>query len=518
MFVKKSYNTKAKNAKPNYSIVESYRNKDGKPRHRTIMNISNLPMETIEAIKLSLQDKEIITNEDIELSTGDAFRGAGTLAIYRLFKNAIFSKVFSKKRLDEDELYDVMDVLYDNFYAIQQRLRDINESSNVLLLYDITSTYFEGTKAEGGEYGYSRDHRSDRYQIVIGLVCNENGLPLSVEVWPGNTADKDTVEYQVKKLKEDFNIKKAILIGDKGMYSETNIEQILKNGFHYILSAGWQTQRRQLLKRSPKQLSLLDELEVLEWEDEDTRYVGCASKWRKKRQENQRIEGVKSVKGQLDYLKKTTAKGKYYSWNSLYKKIEDILKKAKVKDLWNINITPKNKEQSPEEKGRFELEYTINSEAVKERKKREGKFVLETSLSKQEKDAENVKKAFMKQPQIERAFRNIKSFLEIRPVYHWKDRRIKAHVLICFLGFYLTKKAEIEFRNNGITKEAIKVIRNWDKLTLVKNTLNAGKKKMEKWQWSMGEIGTEIKNEISTLNWWRSIQGYKRSLLSQLDE
>ena len=92
----------------------------------------------------------------------------------------------------------------------------------------------------------------------------------------------------------------------------------------------------------------------------------------------------------------------------------------------------------------------------------------------------------MKQPQIERAFRNIKSFLQIRPIYPWKNRRIKAHVLICFLGYYLTKKAEIKFREKGITKEAVKVLRHWGKLELTQYTLTAGKYKEQAWQWTWG--------------------------------
>ncbi len=99
------------------------------------------------------------------------------LALKEQLADSIISKIFSKKRLDEDELYDVMDKLYENFHEVQKRLLEANNDSNTLLLYDITSTYFEGTKAEDGKYGHSRDKRWDRYQIVIGLVCNGEGLP-----------------------------------------------------------------------------------------------------------------------------------------------------------------------------------------------------------------------------------------------------------------------------------------------------------------------------------------------------
>ena len=561
MFVKKSWDTTAKNPKISHSIVKSYRDPEtNTPRHRTILNISCLPQETIEAIDLSLKDdKRLVDSEDISFSTGDALRGAGSLAIYRLwqkenmekvlkgltpaqresvmvmvmqrilkpgsknaikedFADSIFKRCFSKKRFDENELYKIMDLLFHNYYDIQKRLRESNDSSNTLLLYDITSTYFEGQKAEGGEYGYSRDHRQDRCQIIIGLVCNEKGLPLSIEVWPGNTADKTTVKEQVKKLKETFGIEEAIIVGDKGMYSKANINKILDEGLDYILSTDWRLQKDQLLSRTPKQLSLLDDVGILEWEDDGTRFIGCSSKWRKKREMKRRIQGIKTVKSELKLLKKTAAKGSYYSWNSLYKKIEDLLESAGVKDLWNITIKPLDPDKNPDEKGKFDLEFSLDKKALKERKKREGKFVLETSIDKADKDAEEIKEAFMKQPQIERAFRNIKSFLKIRPVFHWKERRIKAHVLICFLAFYLAKKAEIKLRENDITREAVEVIRNWEKLRLTEITLDTGKDKLNEWQWQMGRTGTRVKDEISDVGWWRSIQGYKRSILSDLDK
>lgn len=493
------------------------------------------------------------------MSTGDACRGAGTLAIYRLWqkenmdkvlkdltpaqrksvmlmvmqrilkpgsKNAlktdladsIFKKLFSKNRFDEDELYEIMDELHNDFFDIQKRLREVNDPANTLLLYDITSSYFEGRKAEVGDYGYSRDHRPDRYQIVIGLVCNENGLPLSIKVWPGDTADKATVKKQVEQIKETFEIKKAIIIGDKGMYSETNIENVLQHGLDYIFSVDWHIQKEQLLNQTPEQLSLLDDLGVLEWEDDETRFVGCSSQWRKERQAQQRVEAVKYIKNQLDRLQNTTAKGKYYTWNSLHKKIENMLEDAGVKDLWAFEIKPENKDQSPDEKGKFKLQYTINSEVLKERKKREGKFVLETSVDQKEKSAQEIKDAFMKQPQIEKAFRNIKTYLEIRPIYHYINPRIKAHVLICFLAFYLTKKAEMKFRENDIIRRAVEVIRHWDKLKLTNVTLTSKNKQLNEWQWQMGKVGSKIKNEISQVGWWRSIQAYKRSVLSKLDQ
>jgi transposase len=165
-------------------------------------------------------------------------------------------------------LYRVMDVLHEQFYSIQERLRSRRRAAPVLCLYDITSTYFEGTEAEDGDYGHSRDKRWDRYQIVIGLVCDEEGVPLAIEVWPGNTADRSTVADRITALKKRFGIEYAIFVGDAGMYSGANIEKLEKSGFDYILATEWHTQRQQLEALKPWQLELFDQQGVAEWEDD----------------------------------------------------------------------------------------------------------------------------------------------------------------------------------------------------------------------------------------------------------
>jgi transposase len=155
-----------------------------------------------------------------------------------------------------------MDVLHENFYGVQETLRGKQAKAPLLVPYDISSTYFEGTGAEEGEYGYS-NKRWDRYQIVIGLVCDEEGVPLAVEVWPGNTHDHNTVKERVKVLKERFGIQRAVFVGDAGMYAEETRE-ILESGFDYILKPGWHRQREQLEKRVPLQPELFDR-GVVEW-------------------------------------------------------------------------------------------------------------------------------------------------------------------------------------------------------------------------------------------------------------
>lgn len=559
MFVKESWNTKAKERKKQYHIVEAYRDEDGVPRHRYLLNITSLPKNVIDAIKKSLKGQTVTSLKDVGIDRDDQVRGAGHVALYKLWrdfdfdklleeltdaqrqsafamvsqrvfepssKNSLkgwleenlFHKIFSATRVDEDELYHVMDLIYNNFYKIQKRLVKRHVISETLVLYDMTSTYFEGRKADGGEYGYSRDHRSDRYQIVIGLICNEQGIPVSVEVWPGNTTDKETVKEQVALLRENFGLRNVIFVGDKGMYTRANIDEIVDNGFDYIISTQWQTQREQLLKRSPQQMDLFDKQNVVGWRDGDKRYVGCTSKWRKQRAKKRRQESMIESNKKLRKVQKTAVTGKYYTQETLSIKINEIVKRYGVKDLWEIKFSKVDKEAGIKDKTKFDIKLNINIEGVRRRKKIEGKYVLQTSIPEEEMDDEKIQKKYKMLSKVERAFRNIKSFLKIRPVYHYKDRRIKAHVLICFLAYYIVKRAEILLREKEIDRETVDVLKDWNKLTLGRISLNISGESLDNWDWNCGEVGAKVVSEIKKVGWWKSIQAYKRSLVKKIEE
>ncbi|NPV78669.1 MAG: IS1634 family transposase [Firmicutes bacterium] len=230
-----------KNPKIHKQLVEAYWDPETKNcRHRPIVNITDWPDHVVNALELALKHKKLIDIEGVSFTTDDPYRGGGILAVYHLWKKyrmdeilsfisdatrqsiflmvaqrildpgsklalkrslegTLFTQIFSQNRFDEDSLYEAMDQLYECFYEVQKALARTRKASPMLLLYDITSTYLEGTHADDADYGYSRDKRWDRYQVVVGLVCDGEGLPLAVEVWPGDTADKDTViECEIK--------------------------------------------------------------------------------------------------------------------------------------------------------------------------------------------------------------------------------------------------------------------------------------------------------------------------------
>jgi transposase len=414
-------------------------------------------------------------------------------------------------------LYRVMDKLHEQFYSIQERLRSQRQAAPVLCLYDITSTYFEGTEAEDGDYGHSRDKRWDRYQIVIGLVCDEEGVPLAIEVWPGNTADRSTVADRITALKKRFGIEYAIFVGDAGMYSGANIEKLEKSGFDYILATEWHTQRQQLEALAPWQMELFDQRGVAEWEDNGARYVGCVSELKQARAAHRREEGIQQAEDDLKALSDSAARRRSYSWVRLREKVNDILEDAGVAGLLEVEIAfAPGEEGSPEHKRRLVLRFWPNKEAIARQAALEGKYVLRTSLPAAEYPPEAVDRHYRCLQLAERAFRHIKSYLKLRPVFHYRRRRIRAHVLICFLGFYLVKRMELELRAAGENREVERLLRHWDDLCLVQHRLQVGEHVQQEWQWSLGENGQGIRAQIQALGWWHAIDAYRRRLVKGL--
>jgi len=557
VFVRKSWNPNVGKKSMQHHIVESYRDPEtGTTRHKTLMNITPLPDHVKKAIELSLKRGKTVVGDDVSITTGDILRGAGVLSIHRAWKHqkmdrvlshlteaeresvfamvtqrildpgsklslkdsfsdTLLSRVYSKKRLDEDELYRVMDRLHEGFYDVQERIQQ-NEDSPALLLYDCTSTYFEGTCAEEGEYGYSRDKRWDRYQVVVGLVCNEQGIPLAVEVWPGSTADKATVCEQIQKLSEEFGIEEAIFVGDKGMYQKTAIEELQGAEYDYILGLQWRKQRKQLESLTPQQLSIFDRRGVVQWQEDGVRYVGCVAGLKRRRAQSRREAGMQRAREQLQRWSETAQKGRYYSWARLREKVNEMLKKEGVHKLWQIDITPLGQVDDPEQKTRLQLDFEPDKEAIKREEFLDGRYVLQTSLDEEKYPAEKVDEHYRSLDRVERAFRHIKSFLQIRPVYHYKRERVRAHILICFLAYYLVKKMELELRQEGFTAEVEPTLRRWDKLRVCQHQVKVGDHKRQDWQWSLGEEGQKIKDEISEVGWWRSLSGYWTSLKKKL--
>jgi hypothetical protein len=226
---------------------------------------------------------------------------------------------------------------------------------------------------------------------------------------------------------------------------------------------------------------------------------------------------MQKARQQLDRLARIAARGCYYSWVTLRQKADTILAKAGVAGLWRIDIGYRDKEPaSPEDKAPLRLRFEVDEQAVSRRAALEGSYVLRTSLAAETCPPHQVDGHYRRLQYAERAFRHIKSYLKVRPIYHYRSRRVRAHVLICFLAYYLVKQMELDLRALGQGEEVELLLRRWDQLKVNEIRLELGEERRTEWQWSLGEIGQGIHKELEQLGWWNSVDSYRRSLTKML--
>lgn len=551
MFVKENERKKDGKTYKYYYIVKSYRDPDGTSRHQYLANISDLPMQTIDDMRALLNGDLVTKENDVEYHQGDSLRGAGQMALWRAWKKSGLLKVLEKfltktqclsvfamtasrilnpasklalkaecadtfwakgmadNRLDEDTLYEVMDRLETSFEEIQKKLAESQPEAPTLMLYDTTSTYFEGTEAENGEYGFSKDKRFDRYQVVIALVCDKQGRPLAVELWPGNTTDVDTVQSQIDMLRKRFGIEHGIFVGDNGMHSKVNLDYITEKGLSYIIGGEYHKKKKLLCSMSQGQRELFVKEGTYEWVEDGVRYIACHSECRRHREKTRREDRMEYVEEQLKHLKKSASGGRYYTKERLWAKIDGILREKKVKSLWNIELEPLEEAKDDKQKILIALSFSKNMVELKKRRAMDGSYLLETSVESDEMKPQEVVESYKSLQKVERSFRTIKSFIKVRPVYHHLWRRIRAHVLICFLSYYLTWWMREELKTKGINTELTTVLKRWDQLSLSELRVKADADTVVQWNWSLGEVGVKVKEEIEQVGLWNSLKSYK---------
>ena len=307
-----------------------------------------------------------------------------------------------------------------------------------MILYDITSTYFEGNECEISKHGYSRDHRSDREQIVIGLVTNEEGIPISVEIFEGNTVDKSTLKNQIAILKERFGIEETMFVFDRGMVTKANLEYIRTSKSDYITAITKPEMDALISNNDEIQLSLFDETDILEYLKEGIRYILCNNPLRAESDKVKRDKRINKTIEKLEVLKKSLSKGKKEKPEKyIIEKVANILNKHYTKKFFTVKT------------GINSLEYSKNEKEIKREEKLDGKYTLKTTIRETPEnlmDKETIRKHYKSLSQVEDAFKDIKNYIDVRPIYHYRERRVKTHVFICFLAYYLLKHMEIRLK------------------------------------------------------------------------
>jgi Transposase DDE domain len=334
--------------------------------------------------------------------------------------------------VDEDDLYAALDWLLPQQPQIETALARRHLGEGGLVLYDVSSTYFEGHCCPLARYGHSRDERRGNPQIVFGLLTDADGCPVAVEVFEGNTADPRTVATQIAKLRERFALKEVVLVGDRGMLTQARIEQELRPvpGLEWItaLRTG---QMQKLVGDGALQLSLFDQTELAEITHPDfpgERLVVCRNPLLAQERARKREDIMVAAEKKLEAIAAATRRPErpLRDPERINYRIGEALGPKKVGKYFQWQLTAPG------------LSFQRDAQRIARDAALDGIYVLRTSLNSQRLDAAQTVRSYKRLAQVERAFRVLKNLeLEIRPIHHRLADRVRAHVLVCLLAYYV---------------------------------------------------------------------------------
>lgn len=333
---------------------------------------------------------------------------------------------------DEDELYAVMDWLEERQARIEQKLAQRHLQDGVLMLYDVTSTYFEGRSCPLARYGHSRDGRKDKLQIVFGLLCTGEGIPVAVEVFEGNTKDCRTLSGQIRKIRERFGLQRVALVGDRGLITEARIREELRDveGLDWI-AALTAPAIRGLVETGCFQLSLFDERDLAELQSPDypdERLVACKNPFLAEERARKREDLLQATERELDKIVAATQRATrpLRGRERIGMRVGKVLGRFKVGKHFIITIT--------DDRFHYQRDHVrIQNEAALD-----GVYIIRTSLPAEVSSATATVRAYKRLSTVERAFRSFKSVdLHVRPIHHRLAGRVRTHVFLCMLAYYV---------------------------------------------------------------------------------
>jgi len=333
---------------------------------------------------------------------------------------------------DETELYPAMDWLLARQPRIEQELAKRQLREGALVLYDLTSTYFEGRHCPLSKLGHSRDHQSGKPQIVFGLLTNALGCPVAIEVFAGNTSDPNTVATQVNKLRQRFGLQKVVLVGDRGMITSARIRQDLpaSHGIEWI-SALRATQIQKLARGGQLQMSLFDSTDLVEIAHPDfpgERLIACFNPLLAEERARKRPDLLAATEKQLEKIAVATKRPR----RPLHGKQNIGLRAGKILNHYKMG---KHFQLRIEENS---FHYERKTANIEREQSLDGIYVIRTSVKAETLSSQQVVASYKSLSGVERAFRSLKTVdLHVRPIHHRLPDRVRAHILLCMLAYYV---------------------------------------------------------------------------------
>jgi Transposase DDE domain len=467
-----------RNSPPAILLRESYREGD-KFKRRTLANLSDWPAAKIEALRRVLRDEAVAPTDQQALTLlrslphGHVAAALGTLRklgldrilsqggrqprrevalciamiVARLADPASklatargladetatcsLGQVLGLGAVDEQELYEALDWLVGQQERIERALARRHLEHGTLVLYDVTSTYFEGRTCPLAKRGYSRDGKRHKLQIVFGLMCTAEGCPVAVEVFEGNVGDPSTLASQISKLKQRFGLDHVVLIGDRGMITEARINETVKPAGLNFITALRAPAIHSLAEAGTIQLSLFDQRDLAEISSPDypgERLIVCRNPLLADERRRKRGELLDATEQELLDVQARVRRAKrpLRGKDKIALAVGAVVNHYKMAKHFALTITDDD------------LTFERESEQIDAEAVLDGIYVLRTDLKSEALDAAATVRAYKDLATVERAFRSLKTVdLEVRPIHHRRAQRVRAHVLLCMLAYYL---------------------------------------------------------------------------------
>jgi len=453
---------------PAILLRESYR-EGGRVKSRTLANLSSLTENQVEGMRRALRGEPLFGPDGPIRKVRDRSHGAvdavrqvirklglevlidrqpsrerdlvmallvaritdaqSKLATTRAWQTTTLPEDLGIADATEDDLYDAMDWLFDRQDAIEKKLAARHLRQHGLVLYDLSSSYFEGHQCPLAKLGYNRDGKKGKLQVNYGLLTDERGCPIAVQVYEGNASDSTTLLDQVERVRSDFGIDGFVIVGDRGMITEKQISSLRKTGGMAWVTALKSGRIRSLLHSGVLQLGLFDERNLFSVRDPKLageRLIACKNHDLARLRAHKRQSLVDATRKELDAVQRIVARGKLVGKAAIGLRIGKVINKHKVAKHFLLDIHDST------------FEYRLREDRIAEEAALDGVYVIRTSLSQESTSDEQAVRHYKKLANVERAFRSIKTIdLKVRPIHHHLENRVRAHIFLCTLAFYV---------------------------------------------------------------------------------
>jgi len=453
---------------PAILLRQGYR-EGGHVKTRTLANLSKLPPDAVAALRQVLKGEKLVRAHDAFEAVASLHHGhvqAVLDAMRRLgFANLVASRPSRQRHLvlamvaarllepdsklgttrwwnlttlptllgvadaDEDELYAAMDWLLKRQPSIEKKLAARHLHNDAMALYDLSSSYFEGVTCPLAALGHNRDGKKGKLQVNYGLLTDTRGIPVAVSVFQGNTGDPKTLLPQVDKVRKEFRLDRFVLVGDRGMITQKQVDALRQlDGIDWVAALRPEAIRT-LLEGGALQLGLFDERNLFELTHPDfpaERLVACRNPELAQRRAHKRTSLLEATAQELEKVRRMVERGRLRGQDKIGVRVGKVVNKYKVAKHFQLSI----------EAARFD--FAIDRDKVAAEAALDGIYVIRTSLPEDRMSADDAVRSYKRLSQVERAFRSFKTMdLQLRPIHHRLEHRVRAHIFLCMLAYYV---------------------------------------------------------------------------------